>query len=197
MIVVTGTGGSGTSFLAELLRACGFDIGAGESCQFDGKTGGEDQVCEAINGSLNRGVPVDPEILCAVAACREVAKGPHFLSALRLWLEAGAAIEHVVVMHRAVSDAAQSFTARGFEEADGPIPLAERIHRARMRLGMLLTDLTLHAVPTTSLVFPRCLHRPADLYRDLPFLRPKLDVEAFEAAFTSVARPGQIESWKA
>ena len=126
MIVITGPGRSGTSFLADLYRKLKFDPGGGWDKNI--RAGLEAADVVEINQQIAKDLkaPVGPGPKAAlgeqrwdlvgelaekygpqlheIAARYEVCKDPRFVWTLRVWLAAKVPIEHVVLTFRRVDD---------------------------------------------------------------------------------------------
>ncbi|MEX2395071.1 MAG: hypothetical protein WD826_11395 [Actinomycetota bacterium] len=211
MIVISGPGRSGTSFLAALYRELGFDPGGGWRDDIRAGLEAADVVeinsmlCAEINAPV--GPPPRPPLgqqqwhrvgeladkhgkqLRALAKGRDVAKDPRFAWTLRIWLEAGAEINHVVMTMRKVEDVIGSAEYAGMRKHPAS---TEGLNGSRSvviyRMGSLLATVGDYDVPHTVLWFPRYLADAEALYRQLVF--PKhVDRDTFIEVFERTVNP--------
>jgi hypothetical protein len=214
VIAITGPGRSGTSFLADLYRNLGFDPGGGWDRKIN--AGREHPDVVKINEELYKeldiplGPPVSnlgaqrwdrvPELaetygdrLREVAGRLDVAKDPRFSWTLRVWLEAQAPIQHVVLTFRRTYDVQASARRAGMGvRADAP---TERLNQARSvllyRMGSAITACADYPVGWSLLFFPDYLSEPEDLYEQLEFPKP-VDKQKFLKVFKKTADPKRV-----
>jgi hypothetical protein len=195
VIVITGPGRSGTSFLADLYRKLRFDPGGG--WDKDIRAGLEDAEIVEVNTEICRelkapvGPPPKPSLgeqrwdrvsdlaerfgpkLREIASRREVSKDPRFVWTMRVWLEAEAAIDHVVLTFRRVDDVIESAQFAGMGQ---PKENVEQVNQSRStiiyRMGSVLTAVGEHKTPYSLLWFPDYLSDPDALFDSLVFPRP-------------------------
>ncbi len=124
MFVITGTGRSGTSFLASVLKRCGCEFRGGFSEKM--RAGLEDPLVVSINESMFRYFKLDIakdflnqeqiEELSRIFADKLVkfsevikfVKDPRFCKTIEVWLKAGAKIDFVVICMRKDSEVVDS-----------------------------------------------------------------------------------------
>lgn len=214
MIVITGPGRSGTSFLADLYRRLNFDPGGGWDKNI--RAGLEEAEVVEINTRICRdlkapvGPPPKPGLgdqrwdlvgelaerygpkLRELAADREVVKDPRFVWTLRVWLEAKAAIDHVVLTFRRVDDVIGSAQYAGMGQ---PKENVDQVNQSRSviiyRMGSAITAVGEHDVPHSVLWFPDYLSDPDGLYDTLVFPRP-VDHGKFLKAFKKTVNPEHV-----
>lgn len=214
MIVITGPGRSGTSFLADLYRKLKFDPGGGWDKNI--RAGLEEaeivevntQICKELRAPV--GPPPKPALgeqrwdlvgelaerygpkLHELAARREVVKDPRFVWSLRVWLEAKVPIEHVVLTFRRVDDVIGSAQYAGMGQ---PKENVEQVNQSRstiiFRMGSVLTAVHEYDTPYSLLWFPDYLSDPEALYEALVFPRP-VDMGKFLKAFRKTVNPDHV-----
>lgn len=211
MIVITGPGRSGTSFLADLYRNLRFDPGGG--WQDTIRAGREQKDVVAINSAIMEELNVPragrAEIgeqrwdsiseqaarysaqMRSIAEAWEVVKDPRFTWTLRAWLEAGAKIDHVVVTLRPIKDVVQSAVHAGMAKPTREDATNVMSSHMMFRIGCLLTTLGEYQVPHTTLSFPAYLSDPEQLYRSLVFPRP-VKYSKFEKVLRKTFKPGLV-----
>jgi len=128
----------------------------------------------------------------SLAASRVVVKDPGFCQTLRLWVLAGAEIDHVIVSIRSV-DA----TVAGLLRL-GALPgwsrgVAE--NEVAYRLGLLLAAIWDHRLSHSVIRFPDYLEERESLYDALRFPEP-VNRDRFRSVFESLRRPELVSSWK-
>ena len=213
MIVITGPGRSGTSFLANLYQNLGFDPGGG--WEADKRAGLEERSVVKMNTKLceELGAPIGPpprtplgqqrwhlvneladkhgKKLRKLAEEREVVKDPRFCWTLRVWVAAGAPIEHVVLTLRRVEDVIGSAAHAGMRKPVDQVSV-EQLNNARStvtyRIGAVVTAAAESGIPYSTLWFPNYLSDPEALYRALAFPRP-LSLDAFLVGFRRTVKP--------
>jgi hypothetical protein len=214
LIVITGPGRSGTSFLADLYRKLKFDPGGGWDKNI--RAGLEDAETVELNTQICRdlaapvGPPPKPALgqqrwhlvpelaekygpaMHALAAKREVTKDPRFVWTLRVWLEAKAAIDHVVLTFRRVDDVIGSAQYAGMGQ---PKENVEQVDQSRSviiyRMGSVTTAVGEYKQPHSLLWFPDYLSDPDHLYDNLVFPRP-VDRERFMKVFKKTVNPEHV-----
>lgn len=167
MIVISGTGRSGTSFTARLLSFLGHSLGRGPRIGHRkagrGLAGGEDAQIAGINKALVNSLPVDPSLLRGVASCKDAVKDPYFCYTLNCWAEAGAKIDLVVVCWRDFTEAAASAVKTGLalvgpgvgRRAAAELSLAQATELFEERYAQLMRAIETHDLPYTKIEFPR------------------------------------------
>jgi hypothetical protein len=205
VIVITGPGRSGTSFLARLYLELGFDPGGA----WDGKirAGFEEAETVALNteicGALQAPMGNPPSAplgsqrwdlvgdlakqhrsrLHEIAEKHEVVKDPRFCWTLGVWLEAGVPIEHVVLAFRRVDDVIESAGHAGMVAMPGSEQERNLMRSVRVyRMGSLVTTVGDYDVANTILWFPKFLSEPDHVYDSLRFPKP-VDRASFLLAF--------------
>lgn len=213
MIVITGPGRSGTSFLANLYQNLGFDPGGGWE---DHKRAGlEERAVVKMNTALceELGAPIGPpprtplgqqrwhlvdkladkhgKKLRKLAEERDVVKDPRFCWTLRVWVAAGAPIEHIVLTLRKVEDVIGSAAHAGMRKPVDEVS-QEQLNDARStvtyRIGAVLTAAAESGIPYSTLWFPNYLSDPESLYDALAFPRP-ISLDAFLEGFRRTVKP--------
>lgn len=213
MIVVTGPGRSGTSFLAELYRDLGFDPGGAWDKKIN--AGREQHEIVEVNSKIysafnapDNPPPIDNfgaqrwdlvaaladeygPLLHELASRFEVVKDPRFCWTLRIWLEAKAPIDHVVVSMRRLDEVQASAKLVGMAAKR----TTEEANQARSdlvyRVGSLMTTLGDFDVPSTTLWFPGYLADPDALYERLPLPSP-VPKERFLKVFRKTLNPKDV-----
>jgi hypothetical protein len=211
MIVISGPGRSGTSFLATLYRELGFDPGGGWRDDIRAGLEAADVVeintllCTELNAPV--GPPPRPKLgeqhwhrvaeladkhgkkLRGIAKDREVAKDPRFAWTLRIWLEAGAEIEHLVMTMRKVEDVIGSAGYAGMRKHP---TTEEGLNGSRStiiyRMGSLIATVGDYDLPHSILWFPRYLADPVKLHSRLVFPKP-VDLPTFVKTFERTVNP--------
>ena len=215
MIVITGVGRSGTSFLARLYRELGFDPG-GRWLPTMRAGYEDDEVVEAnelvahdlgvrflAGPSPDRFDMIEPgrvastvkrhgERLRTIAGEHVVVKDPRFCWTMPVWLQARAAIEHVVLSTRSMDAVIASRRAAGH--------LRFRTEAAAMNelvyaIGVCMTAIADHDVPHTIVRFPHVLDCPEELAARLPF-PDRIDPDAVIGAVRTVARRDLVHDWR-
>jgi hypothetical protein len=214
MIVITGPGRSGTSFLAQLYKALGSDPGG----EWDKKirAGYEEAEVVEINTLLCRelnapvGPPPKPPLgaqrwdrvselaerhgpdLHRLAATRPVVKDPRFVWTLRVWLEAKVPVEHVVLTFRRPDDVIESAEYAGMGQ---PKANVEALNQARSvviyRMGSVITALGEYGTPHSLLWFPDYLSEPEKVFEALAFPQP-IERERFLKVFRKTVNPKHV-----
>lgn len=212
MIVITGPGRSGTSFLADLYRHLGFDPGGG--WKDDVRAGLEEHETVEINSELARRLSVPfgnprppfgserwdlvgelaeefgPRVR-TLAEKWEVLKDPRFCWTLRVWLEAGAKIDHVTCTLRRVNDIVASSQHADMAKPEDEQGVNKMRSTSMFRIGSLLTAIGEYDVPHTVLWFPDYLSDPDGLYHRLVFPRPVKEWR-FKRALKKTLKPELI-----
>lgn len=214
MIVITGPGRSGTTFLADLYRRLKFDPGGGWDKKI--RAGREHHEVVEVNDLLTKELkaPVGPppteplgaqrwdlvseladrhgERIREIAGSLPVAKDPRFAWTLRVWLEAKAPIEHVVLTLRRVDDLIGSAHHAGMARPKETIDDWNRARTALVyRIGSAITSVGDYRVPHSILWFPDYLSKPQELYEELVFPSP-VSWENFLRAFKKVMKPDLV-----
>jgi hypothetical protein len=193
VIIITGPGRSGTSFLADLYKKLRFDPGGG--WQKDIRAGREQKDTVEVNNALCEALQVPfknprppfgserwdlvgelaeqygPRIR-DIAQNWDVVKDPRFSWTLRVWLEAGAKIDHVIVTLRRVNDVVQSAAFAEMANPEGEQGLNKMRSTTMFRIGSLLSTLGEYDVANTVLWFPDYTKDPKRLYESLVFPKP-------------------------
>jgi hypothetical protein len=195
MIVITGSGRSGTSMMADLYKKLGFDPGGGWDKKI--RAGREAPEIVEINNQLNIDLqaPIKAQQSTSVGQQRwdlvpalaekygprlrelsnkfEVVKDPRFSWTLRVWFEAQANIDHVIVMMRRVDDVMKSARYAGMARQE-PSDEQRNLPKAVLmyRIGSMLTAIGDYKIPSTTIWFPECLSDPEQLHQDLVFPKP-------------------------
>ena len=238
MIVITGVGRSGTSFLAQVYRELGFDPGGRWLPAVS--AGYEDDEVVAANelvahdlGLLFLGGPrpmppkragdgflaglrprrptsspehfdtIEPDRigpvadrhqdrLQGVAANHVVVKDPRFCWTMPVWLQAGAAIEHVVLSTRTMDAVIASRRLAGHLRYRTEAAATNELIYA---LGVCLSAISEHEVPHSIVRFPHVLDCPEQLASTLPFPEPVAPARIVEAV-RSVARRDLVHDWR-
>jgi hypothetical protein len=223
VIVITGSGRSGTSALGLLYKELGFDPGGnwipeyraglehGDFWKFNNKLAAELGATMLHPPKKLRDVPVGagksrvrlaqwdrlPEVVEAhgdtmrrLAAENPVVKDPRFLFTLPVWLAAGAAIEHVVITFRPMSDVVAS------RQAAGQTEFTEVELRNSLTYGLgIITESVLATGQSHSFIrFPDFLTDLDGLYAALRFPVP-VAKERFAAAAETVFDHDQVHDW--
>lgn len=214
MIVITGPGRSGTSFLADLYRKLKFDPGGGWDKNI--RAGLEEAAVVDVNTRICKDLraPVGPppkaalgeqrwdlvgeladrygDELRSLASEREVVKDPRFVWTLRVWLEAKAPIDHVVLTFRRVDDVIGSAQYAGMGQ---PKENVEQVNTSRstiiFRMGSALTAVAEYRTPHSLLWFPDYLSDPEGLYENLVFPR-EVEKGKFLKAFKKTVNPDHV-----
>ena len=213
MIVITGPGRSGTSFMANLYQNLGFDPGGG--WEDDKRAGLEERKVVKMNTELceELGAPIGPpprtplgkqrwdlvakladkhgKKLRKLAEERDVVKDPRFCWTLRVWVAAGAPIDHIVLTLRKVEDVIGSAAHAGMRKPVDEVS-EEQLNDARStvtyRIGAVLTAAQESGLPYSTLWFPDYLKDPEGLYASLAFPKP-LTYDAFLEGFRKTVKP--------
>ena len=213
MIVITGPGRSGTSFMASLYQNLGFDPGGG--WEDDKRAGLEERKIVKMNTELceELGAPIGPpprtplgkqrwnlvskladkhgKKLRKLAEERDVVKDPRFCWTLRVWVAAGAPIEHIVLTLRKVEDVIGSAAHAGMRKPVDEVS-EEQLNDARStvtyRIGAVLTAAAESGIPYSTLWFPNYLKDPEGLHASLPFPKP-VSLDAFMEGFRKTVKP--------
>jgi hypothetical protein len=205
MIAITGPGRSGTSFLADLYRNLGFDPGGGWDRKIN--AGREHPEVVRINDELYKelDIPLGPPVtnlgrqrwdrigeladrygerLREIAGRLEVAKDPRFSWTLRVWLEANAPIDHVVLTFRRTDDVQASARRSGMGVKEmAPIEYRNQARSVLIyRIGSAITAVADYPVASSLLWFPDYLEDAEGLYEQLPFPSP-VDKDRFLKVF--------------
>ncbi len=216
MIVITGPGRSGTSFMATLYQNLGFDPGGAWNDSI--RAGLEERTVVKMNTMLAEELlaPLGPpprqplgaqrwdlvdklaerhgKKLRKLALEREVVKDPRFCWTLRVWVAAGAPIEHIVLTFRKVEDVIGSAAHAGMRKPTDAVP-AEQLNQARStviyRMGSVITAAGESGIPHSLLWFPDYLKDPEGLYSSLGFPRP-ISYDAFLDGFNRTVKPGDV-----
>lgn len=189
MIIISGTGRAGTTFLVELLAKLGFETGSWK----------EEHYSLVANAGLERNVLKARDV--------QVVKSPHFCDQVDAAIEAGVKIDHVIIPMRKIEDAAAS-RARVQESATGSrngssVPgglwdtswADDQEAVLARKLANLIEALVRHDIPMTLVSFPRIATDAHYLFGKLSHLMPLVDQSQFTRAFTEVARPERIHSF--
>jgi hypothetical protein len=213
VIVITGPGRSGTSFMADLYRNLGFDPGGG--WEDDKRAGLEERDVVKMNTKLceELGAPIGPpprtalgkqrwdrvaeladkhgKKLRKLAESRDVVKDPRFCWTLRVWVAAGAPISHIVLTLRKVEDVIGSAAHAGMRKPVDEVS-SEQLNDARStvtyRIGAVLTAAAESGLPYSTLWFPGYLSDPEGLYGSLSFPKP-VSLDAFMEGFRKTVKP--------
>lgn len=186
MIIISGTGRAGTTFLVELLAKLGFDAG----------TWNEGNYSPIANAGLERNV--------LKAGGYQVVKSPHFCDQVDDAVRAGIKIDHVIVPVRKIEDAAAS-RARVQEAATGArdgrgVPgglwgttsADEQVEVLTRKFANLIEALVRNDIPTTMVSFPRIATDADYLFEKLSPLVQHVGREEFRHVFSEVAKPERI-----
>jgi hypothetical protein len=213
VIVITGPGRSGTSFIANLYQSLGFDPGGG--WEDDKRAGLEERKVVKMNTELceELGAPIGPpprtplgkqrwdlvakladkhgKKLRKLAEERDVVKDPRFCWTLRVWVAAGAPIEHIVLTLRKVEDVIGSAAHAGMRKPVDEVS-EEQLNDARStvtyRIGAVITAAAESGVPYSTLWFPEYLKDPQALHATLAFPKP-VSLDAFMEGFRTTVKP--------
>ena len=213
MIVITGPGRSGTSFMANLYQNLGFDPGGG--WEDDKRAGLEERKVVKMNTELceELGAPIGPpprtplgkqrwdlvakladkhgKKLRKLAEERDVVKDPRFCWTLRVWVAAGAPLEHIVLTLRMVEDVIGSAAHAGMRKPVDEVS-EEQLNDARStvtyRIGAVLTAAQESGVPYSTLWFPDYLQDPERLHASRAFPKP-VSLDAFMEGFRKTVKP--------
>ncbi|MHC4092391.1 MAG: hypothetical protein ACYSVY_19320 [Planctomycetota bacterium] len=169
MIIVTGTGRSGTSFLARLFAAMGHKLGYGVMAKF------------------HNWRDVNAAELQALSRSRDVVKDPFFCYTLGRWAESGAQINWVVVGFRPFREAAESAVKTGLAApAVGDVDKTERAFRKRYE--RLICEIGIYELPWVEVAFPRSVRDKDYCWQSL---KPVLSVpyETFSLAWDFAVDP--------
>ena len=220
MRVITGTGRSGATVIAQLLLSCGYDVGLPNfprdltiSEHLDRETM-ESAPVTALNMDMIRSIrQADcffPEIALAKKLAEEYqdqvdhipfdfAKDCRFSITLPVWWYAGK-VELVLVCVRSLHDAVRSCVAnKGMGGVYNPPIASEEFFPQRAfwefagRLGYLTSFLKLQDVPHFFVRFPRLVEDPLELVKALPELRKTVGLEKFKEIHAKIARPEFVD----
>ena len=219
MRVITGTGRSGATVIAQLLLCCGYDV---EHPGFprdltvsnSGQETMESALITALNMDMIRSIrQADcffPEIALVKKLAEEYqdqvdqipfdfAKDCRFSVTLPIWWYAGK-VESVLVCIRDLHDAVRSCA---FNKGAGGIyyppvaseePFSQRAFwEFAGRLGYLVSFLKLRDVPHSFVKFPRLVEDPLELVRALPELRKTVGLKKFKEIHAKIARPEFVD----
>ncbi|MBT8763020.1 hypothetical protein KFV02_03645 [Desulfohalobiaceae bacterium Ax17] len=214
MIIVTGSGRSGTSFLCKVLMRCG--------CHFRGgwdekiKAGLEDPLIVHFNEELfkNYGLNTVTDFLSdeqvaelaykykiPLKKCAQqinFVKDPRFCKTLEVWLKAGAKVEFVIVCLRNISSVVKSAIDYSGEEVNS-LELAKSWHNQILaRLGTLFNILYQYEVNFQPIIFPKdylASLESSNLSPNLQSLAKRLDIEQkiLKKAIKQEFRPEMIK----
>ena len=189
MIVISGTGRSGTTYLMELFAELGFDTGPWTEAHYH----------HVASAGRERNV--------LKSAGYRVVKSPHFCDQVDAAVAAGIGIEHVIIPVRNIEDAAASRVrvqeaATGSRDGKG-VPgglwgttsAEDQASVLSRKLASLVESLVRHDIPMTMLYFPRITTDEDYLFRKLSPLMPAMTYSAFLLAFAEVARPERVHSF--
>jgi hypothetical protein len=126
-----------------------------------------------------------------IAAKHSVAKDPQFTWTLPVWLEAGAAVDAVVVSLRSIPAMVQSRIDAEMMSDAGRRSAEDNFAYG---LGILMSTMALQNVPYSILNFPQFLDDPAELYGKLP-LPDYRSWEEFRVAFDQVVDRSLVHHW--
>lgn len=180
MILITGTGRSGTSFLMNLLTELGLNTGFTKPKQVwmdRGNSGMEKHI------KPNPGTWGDlPYIL----------KDPKMCDQIGALYDMGLQIDHVIVPMRKLEEVAASRDKRGvlwFEDRPSQkLREEEGWEKFFLRmLGRLFYDLSMCEIPYTTLIYPRLTGDAEYCYNKLYFLFPDLEFGEFEEKFIKIS----------
>ena len=213
MIVITGPGRSGTSFLADLYRNLGFDPGGGWDKKI--RAGREQHEIVEVNSKIYSAfnAPDNPPpienfgaqrwdlvgeladefgpVLRDLASRFDVVKDPRFCWTLRVWLEAKAQVDHVVLSMRRLDEVQASAKLAGMAAKR----TTEEANQARSdlvyRVGSLITTVADYDVAHTTLWFPDYLSDPDAVYDKLVF-PAEVTREKFVKTFKKTLNPRDV-----
>jgi len=187
-LVVTGTGRAGTTFLVQLLGACGLDTG------LDGS--------EALDPIANAGC----EWHLVARDLPYVVKSPELCGHLGSFIADGHAIDHVLLAVRDIGDAAESRrrgTAAGGAAGGlwGTTDPAEQERVLETRLCAGIVEMADLGLPVTILAFPRMVRDVFYLWKRLRplLLRERTEpglADEFWRAFEALAKPELVHEWR-
>jgi hypothetical protein len=187
LVIISGTGRAGTTFLVQLLTALKLDT------SFDDPMSG---IAPINNAGMEMDIrqPNAPHII----------KGPQLSDTLDEFLRTNhAIIDRAIISVRDLYSAAES-RRDVFRRAGGPYPgglwhaeIPEDMESVlTQQLYELFFTLAKHNIPVTLLYFPRLVNEPKYLYREIKFLFPNISYKKFLRSFQSVRKPELVHVFK-
>lgn len=215
MIVITGTGRSGTAFLVKLYQRLGFDVfdttGRAEMLDWDRA------IMEGLNLSI-LGAPgqmhlplqesysseelmqwdkvahlaeLHGDALRGYAERNRVVKDPRFMWTVPVWAKAGADIEHVTLSLRkfeSVTESFMEFPATWIHKS------GEDLIGYTYGVGLCVSTCVFYEIPFELVHYPHYVQIPESLYYYLKFPEP-VSQERFMGAFKQVYDPKMVHNW--
>ncbi|CAH6419677.1 Hypothetical protein HVR_LOCUS752 [uncultured virus] len=182
-ILITGTGRSGTTFLISLLTYLGINTGYSK-----------DSYKNYINANVNAGMEKPPHPSYVI-------KDPNFCTMMPDMTKRYQ-IDHVFVLVRNMDDAANSRISigRGLGGLWDTLDPNKQKSVLLEKFGTLISDLVLHNIPYTCMIFPRLALDPEYCYKCLKPLFDKITTPisyaVFLEAFKANSDPRLIHEYK-
>ncbi len=200
MIIITGTGRNGTSFVAECFRNIGVDTG-GEWWD-KSNDGWEDRLFYSINIEMQKagisfpGCKEAEELakgvwggrMKGVAATRQVVKNPDAATVLEVWIHAGV-VDRVIMPTRPMDQ-----VLRSLEVWEKPTSQHDKT-RLLASEGMVYESCMTHGIPLVSFRFPDVVQRQGRDFWTLVSELTKFDISV-EEAVNAVVKAQRPESQK-
>jgi hypothetical protein len=108
-----------------------------------------------------------------------------------VWLEAGAEIDHAVVMLRKPADVVRSEGYAEMKPVASEQEASDNLSYVLFRIGSLLATLGEYKVPNSQIWFPECISDPEAFHAALVFPRP-VSFRRFKRALDRTVRPEDI-----
>ena len=192
MLVITGLGRCGTSFVSAILERCG--RGPGGDFNPEVRAGYENPRLSEINNVIGRSYPVSgpgcaEPFRAQIQACpRLVVKDPRFVSkpgVLDAWLRFRQDLKFLV-MFREPRDSVASARA-SISKDRTPETFGEDVLSAERALDVAMWTLLRSNAPFAVVRFPSVLRDPGSLYEALWYLGHRIPRPVFDQAFRDVA----------
>lgn len=197
MIIITGSGRSGTSITARLFELCGFNLGPDVKWLQRVRAGYEASRVARLNDEIiSEGLWAQSyaseekleqialkykERINQLASEYDVCKDPRFTTTLEVWLRAGVKPELVIVCLRRPEECIESAkeTGAGFSEAKKR-PFAEMYNEYIARMGKLFCTLHANSIPFSILRYSNYVKDFKEIPLEFPASLDKILEENFQ-----------------